>query len=737
MFSTHVRELKSLVGASKLAEADDYFNRNATFFVERYKEGGNPMLPELTRLAEHVWETRYASKVAAALEDVGSVTAIPAPGEWPSVAAKLNGASLVVSALKEDRLLRLTKQGAAQSQALFAGMARVAALALAAKPQAVQAVTASVIDSGKHDAEYVGTVALVHEDFVSSPAFQEEALKSAQGLASTQEYESRIKLLAKYLSPQSKEAADRAYVERVRRQLYADGRITLEEVGALSSAKPPFGSAAQELKSLVKIGYVDLTSASFKNRNVFDFEIAFKQDIESSFEPATEAIFTDGSLNKFDFVFVTDLSAAKVAREFKSRQEIKSRFQSGTRETANPDYVGAMTNYQTAMAQYQRVQINSAIPKACQGWGCVLQGIADGVASSSARNQVDQASAALAGTPQTLTIPVYSEYAYQAVDIKTTKTAQVDYFVIDVKAGQTLRNSFAVNDGESFNVAYNVRDEDPDKSSITRNLTNEQEVTDWEKRPMPVSLSALFGPDGLKTATRQPFNDVQSFLQSLNTRTYAPSSPTYASSSSSTMGPAAMVATSASSPASAQTIADERFDSIVVVRTSKAGGTGFYVTPDLILTAFHVVDGSSLVEIVFYDGTKSYGRVVDHDIRLDLALVRPQATGKPLRIHEGPLRLGETVEAIGHPKGYEFTITRGVISAVRKQKSATISSANLVEFVQTDTPISPGNSGGPLLLKDVVIGVNDWIRVDKGSQNLNFSVSFNEIRTYLNRFQAR
>ena len=61
----------------------------------------------------------------------------------------------------------------------------------------------------------------------------------------------------------------------------------------------------------------------------------------------------------------------------------------------------------------------------------------------------------------------------------------------------------------------------------------------------------------------------------------------------------------------------------------------------------------------------------------------------------------------------------------------------LVEFVQTDTPISPGNSGGPLLLRDTVIGVNDWIRVDKGSQNLNFSVSYNEIKSFLDRYLSK
>jgi len=174
-----------------------------------------------------------------------------------------------------------------------------------------------------------------------------------------------------------------------------------------------------------------------------------------------------------------------------------------------------------------------------------------------------------------------------------------------------------------------------------------------------------------------------------------------------------------------------------MVQNPGSVGAGFYVTPDLVLTAYHVVKDSALVQMTFYDGTKTFGKVVEHDIRLDLALVRAQTAGKPLKIHTGPLRLGETVEAIGHPKGYEFTITRGVISAVRRQRSANIGSDTLVEFVQTDTPISPGNSGGPLLMRDSVIGVNDWIRVDKGSQNLNFSVSWNEIKSFLDRFLSK
>ena len=182
-----------------------------------------------------------------------------------------------------------------------------------------------------------------------------------------------------------------------------------------------------------------------------------------------------------------------------------------------------------------------------------------------------------------------------------------------------------------------------------------------------------------------------------------------------------------------ETIADERFDSVVIIKAANSIGTGFYVTADLILTAYHVVDKANLIELTFYDGTKSFGKVIDHDVRLDLALIRAQTTGKPVKLYRGPIRLGETVEAIGHPQGYEFTITRGVISAIRKMTSLSLKASAPVEFVQTDTAISPGNSGGPLFLKDTVIAVNDWIRVDKGSQNLNFSVSHNEIRNYITR----
>ena len=178
-------------------------------------------------------------------------------------------------------------------------------------------------------------------------------------------------------------------------------------------------------------------------------------------------------------------------------------------------------------------------------------------------------------------------------------------------------------------------------------------------------------------------------------------------------------------------IADSRFNSVVVVETGTGQGTGFYVSDDVLLTAYHVVENHSLVKLRLFDGSETSGRVIAHDLRLDLALIKTNHRGKALNIHSGPIVLGGNVEAIGHPSGLDFSITRGVVSSLRKMDSLYVKGAPKVEFVQSDTPISPGNSGGPLFLKGNVIGVADFGRVDEHAQNLNFSVSFNEINKFL------
>lgn len=738
-FSAPMREVRHLVDAGKLDDAELALLKNTSYFSQRLADKAKPLPSELQKLGEHIWGKHFAARTRDVNARVLGIASVLDRGKWAQQASDLRDAKLLTAALDSDFGVNALRQGQAERRALAENVHRVDVLVASSRAQALALTFVEVLSAGAHDASYPGEV-FEAKDYVQSAEFQgaaQQRMSEMTDRAALVELSGKLK---PYLSEATKQAIDKQFADHVKRELLADGHVSLEEMSTLAGVKTPFGTSADSLADVVRVGYVDLTSASFKNRNIFDFEITFKNDLALTFKGADESVFKSADWGGYDYLFVTDLALAKVAREFKSKKPVKSRAQTGERQQPNPGYITAMSAYQQAMAEYQRTQISAAMPKACSGWGCVLQSVADGLAQGAAQSKMDAASNALAGTSQMLTIPVYSEYTYQSVDISATKTADVNYYVIDTKGRRILRSNFEINDHEAFNVAYNVRDEDPDKASILRNLNSEEDVTQWEKRSMEVKLSALFKPENLRSTQSTPLTDVATFLASLSNREAVPASPTYArADAGSTARPQdpAFRDSVTTSPASAQTIADERFDSIVLIQNPGSTGTGFYVTPELVLTAHHVVEKNALIQMIFYDGTKTFGRVVDHDIRLDLALVRAQTAGKPLKIHTGPLRLGETVEAIGHPKGYEFTITRGVISAVRRQRSASIGSDALVEFVQTDTPISPGNSGGPLLLRDTVIGVNDWIRVDKGSQNLNFSVSYNEIRSFLDRFTAK
>ena len=152
----------------------------------------------------------------------------------------------------------------------------------------------------------------------------------------------------------------------------------------------------------------------------------------------------------------------------------------------------------------------------------------------------------------------------------------------------------------------------------------------------------------------------------------------------------------------------DRFQSVVVIFHPRGSvGSGFYVAEDIVLTNYHVTEGTSFLELALFNGDETFGKVIAKDLRLDLALVKVQARGEPVTFYrEKSLTLGSTVEAIGHPSGLEFSITRGAISGIRRLPSRYDPGGKAIRFIQTDVAINPGNSGGPLYLGQKVIGVN-------------------------------
>ena len=170
--------------------------------------------------------------------------------------------------------------------------------------------------------------------------------------------------------------------------------------------------------------------------------------------------------------------------------------------------------------------------------------------------------------------------------------------------------------------------------------------------------------------------------------------------------------------------------SVVTIETDMGSGTGFFVASDKIMTNHHVIEGASEVFVKFSnkDRVPALGTLYIDKAR-DIAVLNIKPHGnaaiKPFVVLDGLPKPGQDVIALGSPRGFEFTVTRGIVSSVRSADDINkIFKADDLSgtWVQTDASISPGNSGGPLINHlGQVVGMSTFYRVN--SQNLNFAIS--------------
>ena len=401
-----------------------------------------------------------------------------------------------------------------------------------------------------------------------------------------------------------------------------------------------------------------------------------------------------------------------------------SKYISSKREVYNSAYDTASREVydasdRLARAKAEDTRINSQ-PCAGDILGCAIARtlISD---TSSAQKDYDAAVAKLERTPRTKIENIYSDYEVQKLDISANKSTNLKAIFINFDNGETYEINFPLIEKKNFIVINSpISETDTNRNRLTKNTSTEKEVDEWmnksfrfKKNPLDLLVEIINIDNKLAiTSLEEQFNYVDDVLNedkktsvaTNNIKTSIKNSEEY-----------------------------EIEDSILVIDTLEGMGTGFYVRENFVISNQHVVDESSFVNLRDMTGNAFTGKVVATDISTDLALIKVSQNGIPLQFKEGcSVKRRENVFTVGHPKGYEYSTSRGIVSSIRNIENPFYKATGLKMYIQIDAPISSGNSGGPLFNADEkVIGVNTWSKTD--GQNLNFAVHCSEVQNFINQ----
>ena len=183
---------------------------------------------------------------------------------------------------------------------------------------------------------------------------------------------------------------------------------------------------------------------------------------------------------------------------------------------------------------------------------------------------------------------------------------------------------------------------------------------------------------------------------------------------------------------------------------AKATGTGFLVDDSgLVLSNWHVAEkatnmfiwtlpegGDKSVKFLFEKQDYYMASVIATNKKQDLALIKVSGLPKSIKSvtlgSDDQVEVGDNVYAIGHPISYPWTFSAGMVSQVREnfEWDTDDTFTHMANVIQMQTPISTGNSGGPLFSSEgKVVGVNTLGETQ--GQNINFAVAVNQVKQFI------
>jgi len=646
-----VQQLRSAVNTGDYEEASLLYRLHKSNYLGKPRET-EPLLQET---ADHL----NAALNPALQEATRALQATVWPGDaaqWPSSESALKSASGLLNRYMNHDILREARFESEDYRALQAAHAATLASATEAAPEAFAAFDhfsgANFFDAYP--------VHLRPQPFMATNFSR---LVPSLERATSDQIRQFGGLYRTALTKQDWRTVSNLYVAAQRRETHPDG---LEGTLAIAAEARKEGFEPSEG---LRIALWTVAPQDTHSRLV-EFAADVQADVpveRIAGEP--NQVVMDYLKGRFDYVVVFRVVSATSTRQAVGQEEIKSTYVVHVDRLPNPAYDRALVDIQTLQGQL------------------VAGGQQGGVAGLVVRARLKAARENLARTPMYIEKPVYSVYTYHRDHIAVQKHLTATCCLVDSAKDAYCAKDVSLADSAQFKLLNGLHPKDAEPGRYADGTVSGDEFAAWEEQPMVVKLSQVIAElsDPAAGQTFSPLNTLPARMAEKQA--------------------VIQVQARAEDPTAAD---GPRFASVVVVRTPDGnGGSGFFVTEGIVLTNYHVIENAPYLEVKLRNGAECLGKTVSTDVRRDLALLRVPITGKPVRFFDEPeVPLGATVEAIGHPHGLDFSITRGIVSALRREPSQRVPSAEPVLFVQTDAAVNPGNSGGPLFLEGAVIGVS-------------------------------
>jgi serine protease Do len=198
---------------------------------------------------------------------------------------------------------------------------------------------------------------------------------------------------------------------------------------------------------------------------------------------------------------------------------------------------------------------------------------------------------------------------------------------------------------------------------------------------------------------------------------------------------------------------EKTVNSVVMVKTfnnnkAKGSGSGFIYKIEgdyaYIMTNHHVVDGGNKWTVITSTDEEIEGTVLGSDEYVDIAVikVKKQSYMEAVVISETKVNLGDTVFTIGAPVGYEYrgTVTNGIVSGLNRLVEVSVKNNSqgdyVMEVIQTNTAVNPGNSGGPLFnTNGEVVGVISMKLVENSIEGMGFAIPIDYAMSHVNKLE--